>query len=103
MSTSMLNSTSSLFYILAAILFVLSLRGLSTQETARRGNLLGAVGMLLAVVITALALFISSFGQTTTPPPEGDASLVIGLLIGALAVGAVIGRGLAARVPMTAM
>ena len=91
----MSNSMSSLFYILAGVLFVLSLRGLSTQESARRGNLLGAVGMLLAVLTTALGLLLSGNLSAEASP--------LGLLLGALVVGAVIGQLLAARVPMTAM
>ncbi len=73
-------------YLVAGVLFILSLGGLSTQTTARRGNAFGIVGMLLAVAITALG-HVSSFG----------------LLGGAIAVGASIGALLASRVEMTAM
>ena len=98
----MLNSLSSLSYILAGLLFVLSLRGLSTQETARRGNLLGAIGMLLAVVVTAIGLFYAGANGAAlgpfAPTPE-----VLGLFFVALTLGALLGQGLAVRVPMTAM
>ena len=73
-------------YLVAGVLFILSLGGLSTQTTARRGNAFGIVGMALAVAITALG-YVSSFG----------------LLAAAIAVGAGIGALLASRVAMTAM
>ena len=52
----MITTIRSLAYLIASLLFIMSLRGLSTQESARRGNRLGVIGMLVAVVITALAL-----------------------------------------------
>lgn len=96
----MSNSISTLSYIIAGLLFVLSLRGLSTQQTARRGNLLGTLGMLLAVVVTALGLFLPGTGAASVAI---TAPMVIGVLIGAIAIGGIIGQSLAARVPMTAM
>ena len=100
----MRSSISSLSYILAGVLFVLSLRGLSTQASARRGNLLGALGMLLATLITALGLLLSTVSEPGVAQLGGaTAPTTLGLLIGALLIGAVIGQGLAARVPMTAM
>jgi len=39
-------------YMVAAVLFILALRGLSSQETARRGNLYGIVGMTIAILAT---------------------------------------------------
>ena len=74
-------------YLGAAVLFILSLKGLSHQETARRGNLFGTIGMLVAVVGTALAA-----GLVTAPT-----------FLGAVAAAAVIGAVVAARVAMTAM
>jgi H+-translocating NAD(P) transhydrogenase subunit beta len=73
-------------YLVAGVLFILSLGGLSAQTTARRGNGFGIVGMLLAVAVTALG-HVESFG----------------LLAAAIAVGAGIGALLASRVAMTAM
>ena len=53
----MLTSVAQAVYLAAAVLFILSLAGLSKQETARRGNVAGMVGMALALVATvALAL-----------------------------------------------
>ncbi|MFO0573796.1 MAG: NAD(P)(+) transhydrogenase (Re/Si-specific) subunit beta [Polyangia bacterium] len=73
-------------YLLAGVLFILSLGGLSAQVSARRGNLLGIIGMLLAVGITAAA------GRGGYVP-----------LLTALGVGGAIGALLAARVAMTSM
>jgi len=72
-------------YLVAGVLFILSLGGLSSQETARRGNAFGIAGMVIAVLVTAAQ--IQSFG----------------ILAGALAVGALIGALLAMRVAMTSM
>jgi NAD(P) transhydrogenase subunit beta len=80
------ESLITVAYLVAAVLFILSLGGLSTQETARRGNGYGIAGMLIAVAITALA-------------HVGD----YGVLAGAVAVGGLIGAILAIRVEMTSM
>src|ERR1700720_994181 len=80
----------ALLYLLAGVLFILALRGLSSPETSRRGNLFGMVGMAIAIVTTLAA-----------PPPAGPvawALVVVGMAIGG-GTGAVIAR----RVPMTAM
>jgi NAD(P) transhydrogenase subunit beta len=74
-------------YIVASILFILSLGGLSDQEKARRGNLYGIMGMLLAVGAT---MFNASVGN-------------YGIIITVVIIGAIIGAILAARVKMTAM
>ena len=74
-------------YLAAGILFIQSLGGLSKQESARRGNLFGILGMALAVGVTA-------FG-----PHAGN----YGVLIGALVIGGGIGAAMAARVEMTDM
>lgn len=74
-------------YIVASILFILSLGGLSDQEKARRGNVYGIIGMLLAVGAT---LFNASVGN-------------YGIIITVIIIGAIIGAILAARVRMTAM
>ncbi|WEV66160.1 Re/Si-specific NAD(P)(+) transhydrogenase subunit beta [Bifidobacterium sp. ESL0764] len=56
-----LESIAQSAYLLAAVLFILSLAGLSKQETARRGNILGMIGMAIAIVATiALALVDSA-------------------------------------------
>jgi len=74
-------------YIIAAILFILSLAGLSNQETARRGNWFGIAGMALAIVATILSDNVSNYAA----------------LIVMMAVGGGIGAYLASRVEMTQM
>jgi NAD(P) transhydrogenase subunit beta len=74
-------------YIIATILFILALGGLSNQETARRGNWYGIVGMAIALVATLL----------------GDVTQNFGLLIVALLVGGSVGIIAARRVQMTQM
>ena len=74
-------------YIGATILFILALGGLSKQETARRGNILGMVGMGIALLVTIIGLVTRNFE----------------LLFGAMAIGGIIGFLLAKRVEMTQM
>lgn len=74
-------------YIGASILFILSLGGLSHQETAQRGNLYGVIGMALAILVTLLSDQVSGYG----------------LLLTMVITGLVIGRWLASRVEMTQM
>lgn len=84
MSTNLLTVA----YIAASALFILSLGGLSDQETARKGNIYGIVGMLIAVVATAFAS-VSNSGY--------------GVLMVAVVPGVVIGAIVASRVAMTSM
>ena len=74
-------------YIVASIFFILSLGGLSNQSTARRGNLYGIAGMVIAILATLFSNAVSGYT----------------LIIGAMAIGAVVGAILAARVQMTSM
>ena len=74
-------------YLVAAVLFILGLKALGKPRTARRGNLLGATGMLLAVLVTLLNQAIVSYW----------------VLGAGLAAGTVIGTTLAVRVQMTSM
>ena len=67
MSTGLISSA----YIAASILFILSLGGLSGQETARRGNLFGILGMSLAVAVTVLLLSHFSFSLLLLVLHEG--------------------------------
>ncbi len=80
----------ALLYLIAGILFILALRGLSSPETSRRGNLCGMLGMLIAIVTTL-----------ASHPPEGGAAW--GLVLAGMALGGGIGAVIARRVPMTAM
>jgi NAD(P) transhydrogenase subunit beta len=80
--------TAILFaYLLASVLFVIGLKYLSHPRTAVRGNLLGAVGMLIAIVVTLLDRQILRFEY-----------ILIGLVLGSAA-----GTILALRIRMTAM
>ncbi len=77
----------NLFYILAAILFILGIKGLTHPCTAVRGNMLGALGMLVAIVVTLI-----------------DKQMIGWWWIGlGLAIGTAIGAVLAVRIQMTAM
>jgi NAD(P) transhydrogenase subunit beta len=83
----MKTSLITIAYIAASALFILSLGGLSKQETARRGNWYGIIGMLIALAATVAAM------------REGNYAL----LAGALVPGLVVGSILASRVQMTSM
>jgi NAD(P) transhydrogenase subunit beta len=78
---------SALAYLVAGVLFIMALRGLSSPVTARRGNYFGIVGMVIAVVTTVL-----------NPHVLGFDLIILGLVIGA-----VIGTVIALRIQMTAM
>lgn len=89
-----LTSVAQAVYLVAAVLFILSLAGLSRQETARRGNLSGMVGMGLALAATvALALDGS----------ERQVAVTATLIAVVLLVGLVVGTWQARRVEMTQM
>jgi proton-translocating NAD(P)+ transhydrogenase subunit beta len=81
---------SALLYLVAGVLFILSLRGLSSPASSRRGNLLGMIGMAIAVATTL----------ASHPPADGVAWI---LVLVAVAIGGSIGAVIARRVPMTAM
>ncbi|MFI8092106.1 Re/Si-specific NAD(P)(+) transhydrogenase subunit beta [Streptomyces sp. NPDC086080] len=84
-------SISGAAYLVAALLFILALAGLSKHETASQGWLYGVVGMTLALVATVLRV-----------TDAGSATSVI-VLVAAVAVGAVVGLWCAKRVQMTGM
>ena len=46
---------SAIFYLVSGVLFILALRGLSSPETSRQGNLFGILGMVIAITVTFLA------------------------------------------------
>ena len=52
-------------YLAAGLLFIFSLGGLSAQESARRGNLFGMIGMLIAVLVTAFGPRVESYTVLT--------------------------------------
>lgn len=85
-------SVLEITYIIASVLFILGLKMLSHPLSARKGNILAAAGMILAIVATIL--FHQKDGK-----PIGN----IGLIVTAIAVGTVIGWIIAKKVKMTAM
>jgi H+-translocating NAD(P) transhydrogenase subunit beta len=85
----MSESLVTVLYLVSGALFILSLGGLSTQETASRGNRFGVIGMLIAIATTAFGAKVSGSGYA--------------VLAVCVAVGSGIGAVLAARVEMTAM
>lgn len=78
---------TSLLYLAAAVFFILALRGLSSPRTARRGNLIGAFGALLAVVTVFLSARLDN----------------IPWILGAIAIGSAVAAPVARRVQMTQM
>ncbi|BAY88710.1 MULTISPECIES: Re/Si-specific NAD(P)(+) transhydrogenase subunit beta [unclassified Tolypothrix] len=83
----MSNNLLTVAYIVASALFILSLGGLSDQETARKGNIYGIVGMLIAFVATALTLHSNAYG----------------ILAAVVIPSAIAGAIVASRVAMTSM
>ncbi|MEO0728223.1 MAG: NAD(P)(+) transhydrogenase (Re/Si-specific) subunit beta, partial [Bacteroidota bacterium] len=86
----MLGAVINLSYLIGALAFVWGLRGLSSPVTARRGNRQAAFGMGLAILATLL-----------TPNAQGNGNLI--WILGAIAVGGLIGWRAARKVEMTAM
>lgn len=76
-----------LFYLLAAVCFILALKGLASPATSRRGNLLGILGMVIAV------------GSTLLMPTTHHHLLLIGLII----AGGIVGTFIALKINMTAI
>jgi NAD(P) transhydrogenase subunit beta len=80
---------SAILFLITGVLFILALRGLSSPETSRTGNLLGILGMILAVIVSILSVDIVF------------SNLIY--FIFALTIGGTIGSLIAFRIPMTAM
>ncbi|MFM9500621.1 NAD(P)(+) transhydrogenase (Re/Si-specific) subunit beta, partial [Streptomyces galilaeus] len=81
---------ASLAYLVAAVCFIMALRGLSSPETSRQGNLYGIVGMVIAVVTTlVLPGVLSGLSYTL---------IAVGILIGGA-----IGTYIARTIQMTAL
>jgi NAD(P) transhydrogenase subunit beta len=79
-------------YVIASVLFILGLKMLSHPLTARRGNFLAAVGMVLAIIAT---IFLHE--------KDGEPIRNIGLIVAAIVIGTIIGWLIAKKVRMTAM
>ena len=81
------HNYSILAYLISGVFFILALRGLSSPETARRGNIYGISGMVIAIVATLLL-----------PGIESYVFIVLGILIGGI-----IGTSIALKIKMTAL
>ena len=88
MSSTVINLT----YLVASVLFIFGIRGLTHPRTAVRGNMLGATGMLLAIIATLLDQQV--FGAGT--------QALIWIFSGVI-LGATVGATLALRIELTAM
>ena len=84
---------AALAYLVSGVLFILTLRGLSSPETSRGGNRLGMIGMTLAIVTALLTLFAQGALDAIT----------LALIVGGVAVGGGVGALIARRVAMTSM
>ncbi len=82
-----MNDVSALLYLVASVLFILALKGLSSPESARRGNIFGIAGMVLAILTTLAMPAISNYGM-----------ILFGIMIGGI-----IGTSIARKIAMTAM
>ncbi|HXZ46894.1 MAG TPA: NAD(P)(+) transhydrogenase (Re/Si-specific) subunit beta [Pseudolabrys sp.] len=80
----------ALLYLVSGVLFILALRGLSSPDSSRRGNLFGMIGMAIAVLTTL----------GSHPPADSTAWV---LVAGGIALGGGVGAVVARRVPMTSM
>ena len=79
----------AIFYLISGVLFILALRGLSSPETSRRGNLFGIIGMAIAIGVTVVSV--------------GNFSTAFLYLLILLIIGGSIGSFIAFKIPMTAM
>ena len=79
----------ALFYLISGVLFILALRGLSSPESSRRGNLFGIIGMAIAIGVTIVSV--------------GNFSIGFLYLIILMLIGGTLGTYIAFKIPMTAM
>ncbi|MDC0413326.1 NAD(P)(+) transhydrogenase (Re/Si-specific) subunit beta, partial [Pelagibacteraceae bacterium] len=83
---------TAFLYLVSGIFFILALRGLSSPETSRQGNIFGIGGMTIAILVTLLSL--------------KDMSILVNnslFILGPIALGGLVGAFIAARIAMTAM
>ena len=90
-------------YLVAALLFILSLQGLSKHETARSGVRYGIAGMTIALIATAWVTAQAALDTSASPETTQAAMLGIGLLVVAVLIGGSIGLWRARVVEMTGM
>ena len=79
----------AVFYLISGVLFIFALRGLSSPETSRQGNLFGIIGMAIAIGVTFLSV--------------GNFSTGFLYVLGFLLIGGTMGAFIAYKIPMTAM
>jgi len=79
----------AVFYLISGVLFILALRGLSSPETSRQGNLFGIIGMFIAISVTIISV--------------GNFSIGFLYLIILMMIGGSVGTFIAFKIPMTAM
>ena len=79
----------AIFYLISGVLFILALRGLSSPETSRQGNLFGIIGMAIAISVTIFSV--------------GNFSIGFLYLLILMLIGGSIGTFIAFKIPMTAM
>lgn len=91
---------STLAYLIAALLFILALAGLSKQQSAARGNAFGIAGMTIALVATVFKAAVQSHAD---PANYNNAWVTVLLVVVAMLIGAVIGIARAQKVEMTGM
>ena len=77
---------SAIFYLISGILFILALRGLSSPETSRQGNVFGIIGMVIAITVTFLSI--------------GNFSLGLIYVFAFLLVGGSVGAFIAFKIPI---
>ncbi|MTI10807.1 NAD(P)(+) transhydrogenase (Re/Si-specific) subunit beta [Curvivirga aplysinae] len=82
-----MENLSAFAYLIAAVCFIMSLRGLSSPDTARRGNMFGIAGMVIAIVTTLAMPNVLSYE----------------LIIAGILIGGAIGTGIALKIQMTAL
>ncbi len=86
---TMTANLAAILYVISGVLFILSLRGLSSPASSRRGNTLGMIGIAIAVITTLLFIGMSGLG--------------LGMVLAALVIGGGLGALIAKKIPMTDM
>ncbi len=90
-------------YIIAGLLFILALAGLSKHESAKSGNTYGIIGMGIALVVTVLGAVVGINSVNTASDRPGTGLPALGLILVAVLIGAAIGVWRAKKVEMTGM
>ena len=86
----MLTNLVAIAYVVSGVFFIIALRGLSSPESSRRGNIFGILGMVIAILAT---LFSVNFFTS-------DIQTVIFVIV-AIAIGGIVGAIIAKRIAMT--